>query len=239
MSNQDASRLKLELELIEAMYPDQTLYDSNARELKFTQGATSLSLRLPQTYPVEGFPDVISANDMSKNDLRIRVKTAVQELGLSEGEEALDAIIAAFQQVLETNAASKARRCQDDTTTIVQDNETKSKTVIIWLHHLLNTNKRKLALSPPPSTPAVSGITKPGYPGTLIYSGPSVAVIEHVNTLKAQNWQAFQVRFEEEESWTFAHGLGVKEVESMSDVAKSVEGVKRQKEEFLKAVGIK
>jgi hypothetical protein len=118
-----------------------------------------------------------------------------------------------------------------------------SKTVIVWLHHLLNTNKRKLALSPPPSATPVSGCTKPGYPGILIYSGPASAVLEHINTLKAQNWQAFQVRYEEEELWTFSHGHGVKEMESMSDIVKSV-GIedhvgKKQKEEFLKAVGIK
>jgi hypothetical protein len=85
-----------------------------------------------------------------------------------------------------------------------------------------------------------------------------------VNELKAQNWAAFQVRFEEEVEWKFAHGEGVKEVESMADVVKLLEldeentstkngsnrsnkGVKdegtgqgqKQKEEFLKAVGIK
>ena len=35
------------------------------------------------------------------------------------------------------------------------------------------------------------------------------------------------------------HGEGVKEVESMSDVVKAIEGTVEQKAEFLKAVGIK
>jgi hypothetical protein len=111
------------------------------------------------------------------------------------------------------------------------------------LHHLLNTNKRKIALSPPPVTPPVCGLTKPGYPGVLVYSGPSVAVTQHVNNLKAKNWKAFQVRYEEEKLWHFAHGVGVKEMESMSEVVKGVETEdvtgKIQKEELLKAIGIK
>ncbi|KAH9868190.1 hypothetical protein J1614_007262 [Plenodomus biglobosus] len=244
MANQDASRLELELELLQAMYPDQFHYDIPSRELKFTQGVSSLHLRLPESYPGAGLPDVISATDTSKTDLRVQIKDAIKELGLVGGEEVLDAFIATFQQVLETRSAeqdteSNLKSQQYPSSKVGQDAEHKSKTVIIWLHHLLNTNKRKLALSPPPSSPLVSGITKPGYPGILIYSGPSSTVTDHVNTLKAQNWQAFQVRYEEEEAWTMAHGEGIKEVESMSDVVKAVEVIATQKEEFLKAVGIK
>ena len=83
----------------------------------------------------------------------------------------------------------------------------------------------------------------------MIFSGPSSAVNEHVDTLKAENWQAFQVRYEEYELWTFAHGKGVKEVETMAEVVKGVqpsEGKKsevgrgeRQKKQFLEAVGIR
>lgn len=63
--------------------------------------------------------------------------------------------------------------------------------------------------------------------------------MEHVHALKAQNWQAFQVRYEGDELWVLTHGEGVKEVESMSDVVKAIEGTVEQKAEFLKAVGIK
>lgn len=82
----------------------------------------------------------------------------------------------------------------------------------------------------------------------MIFSGPLSAVTEHVNTLKAENWQAFQVRYEEDELWEFAHGKGVKEMETMAEVVKGVElsntktgeeRGKKQKEDFLKAVGIK
>jgi hypothetical protein len=242
MSDHEPSRLGLEIELLNAMYPEQASYDSKARELKFTQDGALLQLRLPESYPESGFPDVIAANDARKSDIRTRTKAEVKELGLIEGEEALDAIIAAFQQVLESGDNARLH-LQDASETAQQANS--SRTVIIWLHHLLALTKRKLALSPT----NLSGITKPGYPGIMIFSGPSPAVIEHVNTLKAENWQAFQVRYEEHELWKFAHGKGVKEVETMAEVVKGVElsdmknevkekGTK-QKEEFLKAVGIK
>lgn len=239
MSDHGPTRLETELELLEAMYPDQTHYDPKSRELKFSHdNHASLLLRLPESYPELGLPDIISATDAAKNDLRTRVRVAVKDVGLAEGGEVLDAIVSAFQQVIAFAPATS-----DASSDTMAGADITPKTVIVWLHHLLNTNKRKLALSPPPSTPPVSGITKPGYPGVLVYSGPSAAVTEHVNTLKAQNWQAFQVRYEEEELWHFAHGAGVKEMESMSEVVKGVEleGAtgKRQKEELLKAIGIK
>jgi hypothetical protein len=245
MSEEDPSRLHMEIQLLEAMYPEQATYDTKSRGFKFTQESATLQLRLPQDYPTKGLPDVIAATDTSKNDVRSQTKAVVKALGLAEGEETLDAIIAAFQQVLETNHDAQA--AQFPTTKRSNDNSDTPKTVIIWLHHLLALTKRKLAISPT----TISGVTKPGYPGIMLFSGSSAAVTEHVNTLKTENWQAFQVRYEDEELWHFAHGLGVKEVESMAEVVKAVEcdsetnpriadgQGKRQKDEFLKAVGIK
>jgi hypothetical protein len=82
-------------------------------------------------------------------------------------------------------------------TTSIQDDA--KQTTIVWLHHLLNTNKRKLALSP--TDHAVSGISKPGYSGVLIFSGPASGVKGHVNVLKQQNWTAFQIMYEDESEW--------------------------------------
>jgi hypothetical protein len=234
MSDHEPSRLDMEVELLGAMYPEQATYDSKARELKFTQEGAILQLRLPESYPESGLPDVIAASNAAKTDIRTATKSAIKDSGLIDGEEALDAIIAAFQQVLESNIteqninqSSSHRGHRGDTDS--------AKTVIIWLHHLLATSKRKLAISP--ST--LSGLTKPGYPGVMIFSGPSSAVTEHVNTLKAENWQAFQVRYEEDVLWEFGHGKGVKETETMGEMVKGVEGKTGQKEGFLKAVGIK
>lgn len=255
------SRLDNEIELLTAIYPEQATYSPRSRELKFTQDHAALHLRIPDTYPESAaLPDVLGATDSSKHDIRTPLKTAITALNLPEGEEALDAIISAFQDVLSTRleTSSIASTKSANHSKEAHAASDAKKTVIIWLHHLLNTNKRKLCLSPP-----FAGITKPGYPGVLVYSGPVMAVNAHVNELKAQNWAAFQVRFEEEVEWRFAHGDGVKEVESMADVVKllevesgdpcargmhkekkgeEAEGIgqgQRQKEEFLKAVGIK
>lgn len=265
MAEQHPSRLDNEIELLTAIYPDQATYSSKGRELKFTQEHATLQLRIPDTYPEYGFPDVLGATDAARNDIRDQTKLAISALNLPDGEEALDAIISAFQQTvserLETSSVVSAKSVKSTRSTNVgqRDKSNTKKTVIIWLHHLLNTNKRKLCLSP-----AFAGITKPGYPGVLIYSGPASAIDAHVSELKAQNWAAFQVRFEEEVEWRFAHGNSVKEVESMADVVKLLEGAgndegevnksrgkkdamkaegssqgEKQKEEFLKAVGIK
>lgn len=240
MADDAAARLETELLLLDAMYPHQTHYHPKSRELSFSQDdRASLLLRLPESYPASGSPDIISATDAAKHDLRTRIRYAVTGLGLAQGEEALDAILAAFRHMLDSAPAES----HSGSTAGADQSLDTSKTVIVWLHHLLNTNKRKLALSPPSSVPPVSGLTKPGYPGLLVYSGPSVAVTEHVNTLKAQNWQAFQVRYEEAEIWHFAHGAGVREMETMSHVVKGVETEgaigATQKEELLKAIGIK
>lgn len=260
MTEPEPSRLENEIELLSAIYPDQASYAPKCRELKFTENHATLQLRIPDTYPEMGMPDVIAATDESKQDIRSHMKTAIKALDLLEGEEVLDAIILAFLRVvserLETSSIASVRSVKSAKTTKITDTDT-NKTVIIWLHHLLNTNKRKLCLSP-----AFPGITKPGYPGVLVYSGPAAAIDAHVNELKAQNWAAFQVRFEEEVQWRFAHGQGVREVESMADVVKLLEYDKKavssknvqkgsrrdeapgeegekQKEQFLKAVGIK
>ncbi|ORY19757.1 hypothetical protein BCR34DRAFT_527338 [Clohesyomyces aquaticus] len=240
MSQPENSRLTTELNLLQAMYPDQIDFVTRSRDLKFTTDISSvLQLRLPETYPDAGLPHVLLASDGFKNDIRDRVKASVAELGLPEGEEALDAIIACFQSVVaETNAADELSRVSRDRQDRVLSPEP-SKTVVIWLHHLLAQSKRKLALSPPPN---VAGVTKPGYPGVLVFTGPSSAVTEHVNTLKAENWQAFQVRLESAERWHISHGAEVREVETMAEVVKSLEvGLQsaRIKDDFLKAVGIK
>ncbi|KAF2751786.1 hypothetical protein M011DRAFT_392346, partial [Sporormia fimetaria CBS 119925] len=230
----DDDRLSLELELLQAMYPGQIDFDPRSRDFRFSEKPSLLHLRIPEHYPNSGSPDVLSASDSSHNDLRNRLKTEIQKLDLSEGTEALDAIVACFQTLILSTDHSNLELTQNHANPPTSES---CKTVIIWLHHLLATSKRKLAISPPGR---VNGVTKPGYPGVMIFSGPASAVDEHVRTLKAENWQAFQVRYEEAVSWDFLH-KGVKEVETLGEVTKAVEagesGTKR-KDEFLKAVGI-
>lgn len=230
------SRFTMELELLEAMYPEQVAYESRSRDFKFTaDGGALLHLRIPETYPESGFPDVLGARDAGKNDLREHVRIAIKnDLGLTEGEEALDAIVAAFQSLIDAKSASDHAENNNNEPSGTSKTPASNKTVIIWLHHLLALSKRKLALSPT----SISGITKPGYPGIILLSGPTASVTDHVNTLKAENWQAFQVRYEEAELWKFEHGNGIREVETMAEVVKGLEEEKRRGE-FLKAVGIK
>jgi hypothetical protein len=170
---------------------------------------------------------------VGKRDMSGEVKKRLIE-EFNPGEEVLDATIMIFDELVahhELEASSDGYGRPVPATDSPEDGDA---TVIVWLHHLLNTNKRKMALSPAAS---VSGVTKPGYPGVLVYSGPANAVREHVNELKGQNWAAFQVRMEADEAWSFVHGTGVKEVESMGDLVAEVG--KARKEEFMQVMKIK
>ncbi|KAH9827583.1 hypothetical protein Tdes44962_MAKER02841 [Teratosphaeria destructans] len=215
MNEVQEERLSAEIALLESMYPEQMYYNEKARELTYRSDNGSFHLRLPDGYPQNALPSVLSASQ-GKTDLREQLRQHIAKL--EPGEEVLDEIILSFGELAERAAlSSDATHPPDEKDPVKED---KSSTIIVWLHHLLNTNKRKQALSP--SCSGVSGITKPGYPGVLIYSGPSKAVHEHVNELKGLNWAAFQVRLEEDELWTFSHGSGVSEVEAMKDVVAEV-----------------
>ncbi|KEF58892.1 uncharacterized protein A1O9_03735 [Exophiala aquamarina CBS 119918] len=297
-------RLEAELSLLEAMYPSSITYAPRSRELWFKASSSSgeLKLRLPDSYPGAGFPTLISARDGAKNDLRDHTRRMIADLDLVEGEEGLDRIIVAFdalvydliskatspdaslsQQYLESaesgsGSGSGSRSLRSDGTHAQEPkgaDPMAPKTVIIWLHHLLATSKRKLAIapsltvaSPATSTPAkvtapaisVSGLSKPGYPGIMIFSGAAALVDAHVRELKDLNWQAFQVRYDSSEDdgrggagglarrWKFKHeeedttaassAERIVEVETMADLVKGIvdEG---DREVFLHAVGVK
>lgn len=225
-------RLEAEIMLLEATYPDQASYEEHARELKFTgENHSSLVLRMPQDYPGASVPEVLSATGSAKQDLREALRKRIN--ALQAGEEVLDIVVNAFQELVESAPQSAAGAPQKSHKPAREGPSQGSLTIIIWLHHLLATSKRKLALAPHST---ISGITKPGYPGVMLFTGPAAAVREHVDTLKQQNWQAFQIRFEENEAWSLAHGKGVKEVESMGEAVKEV-GVR--KDTFLEAMKIK
>ena len=239
-------RLHNEISLLQAMYPDQISYDQHPRELRYRSpdgGSSGFTLRLPDDYLSNGLPTVLSAG-MHKHDLRNALKEHLDELPV--GEEVLDAVILGFEEVVAglelEDSGMKVRRGHGAGERVVGDEEGGERgkgeegkaTVLVWLHHLLNTNKRKQALSPGPN---VSGVTKPGYPGVLLYSGPEVAVRDHIIELRGLHWAAFQVRMESEEEWTFKHGTGVKEVEGLGDVVAEV-GEDR-KEEFMEAMRMK
>jgi len=165
-----SERLECEMALLEAMYPDSVRFTPKSREVFYhhDNGAT-LTLRLPDQYPDGGLPDVIAANDAgaAKSDLRAAMKDSIKRVGLVAGEESLDAIIAAFQELLARRQAETESHPSGRGTADV--GPATMKTVVVWLHHLLATGKRKLALNP--ELAGVSGITKPGYPGVMVFSG--------------------------------------------------------------------
>lgn len=89
-------------------------------------------------------------------------------------------------------------------------------------------------------TTTQAGISKPGYPGVIVVEGLSANVNEFVARIKRLNWQALQVRCEEEDEpiqateeypdmaeWVQVHAklaktgekLIVHEVESLADVS--------------------
>lgn len=256
MANDEAAdRLEAELELLQAMYPEAISFSPKAREVKYVHvttpdmPASTLILRLPDLYPTEGVPEVLSASGPQREDLRSSAKEAVSNLGLLPGEEVLDAIILSFQDILQSRALllsegqDKARNGSSRQDGDADDEQ--FRTVVIWLHHLLNTNKRKLALNPTMAGSQINGMTKPGYPGVLVFSGLKSAVGAHVSELRSQRWQAFQVRYDSEDdvevdnkSWSFEHGTGIREVESMSDLTQSISN-SEQRRIFLNAIGVR
>jgi hypothetical protein len=237
MASDAEERLDNELALVLAMYPDQVEWDPHSREATFRLPNACLKLRLQDDYLTTGRPVILSAS-VGKTDLSDAVRQRLLE-EFKPGEEILDSTIMIFDELaahheLEASSQSPEPTSSSSATTMDGTESGGDLTIIVWLHHLLNTNKRKLALSPDAS---VSGITKPGYPGVLVYSGPEKAVREHVNDLKGQNWAAFQVRLEAQEAWEFSHGSGVREVEAMGDVVAAVgEG---RKGDFMQAMKIK
>jgi hypothetical protein len=300
------------------MYPDTLTFNTHTREVHYkstspasassTSTSTStcnanatatatLVLRIPSHYPDTGLPELISARDGNKDDVRDKTRRALttgsSALALEEGVEVLDQIITVFEDVVASASSSfsdqatsvRGATITTTTTTTTTKNNNNShhhhhhddspgkrqaattKTVIIWLHHLLATSKRKLAIAPTTTmhmhaqgheSISISGLTKPGYPGIMLFSGPRDLVDAHVQELKALNWQAFQVRYdsdeeqhpappsspsststESESEWPFTHEKGkIIEVESMADL---VRGIAREqdKETFLRAVGVK
>ena len=228
-------RLQTEISLLESMYPEQVQYHGKAREVSYRTEDATFTVRLPSEYLISALPEVLAARK-GRADLREQLKQRIKQFEIAE--EILDSVILAFNETVEAADSTRAdgRSNGDEHSAHAAHSAPEGKaTIVVWLHHLLNTNKRKQALSPSATT--VSGITKPGYPGVLVYSGPSKAVHEHVNELKQHNWQAFQVRLEDDEEWAFAHGAGVKEVEAMKEVVAEVGDAR--KEVFMEAMRMK
>lgn len=220
-----------EVSLLQSMYPDEVSWLHTSSELTFKNSDGTLRLRVPSDYPSNSSPTVIAATGPRNHDVRTAVKKTIDSQQL--GEPCLDAIISEYIDLIESLKTTEETHAE---TQMDEPDRGAGKTVVIWLHHLLATGKRKLALAPSSS---ISGITKPGYPGVMVFTGPAGEVGAHVQELKSQRWQAFQVRYEGDEIWSFGHGHGIVEVETLGEVVADVEANKEQREAFMSAMKIK
>lgn len=245
--DENASSLQDEITLLQAMYPDELHFNDKTQDIIYTSSShATLNIRLPSLYPASNaLPDLISVTGPppQKFDLRNQYREALRDAHLVPGDPVLDAMINVFHELLESSALHaeadpRSGDTQEALNGVSNPDGSQFLTVVIWLHHLLATSKRKQALDPPRSAHGfVSGLTKPGYPGLMIFSGPAAEVEEQVQALKGLNWQAFQVRYEEAERWEFKHGEGMKEVETMGEVVEEI-GEER-KEVFMEAMRMK
>lgn len=233
----DEERCKMELDLIQAMYPSEVSFNSASREVTCaiqddTKPQAKLSLRLPDDYPSKSQPIIISAL-VGSNDVRKDIKAAINDL--PAGEEALDAALNTFQRLAADQPGVVAE--EKDVAREETNEPDQSLTVIVWLHHLLSTTKRKTILAPPGN--GVSGVSKPGYPGVILLTGPAQHVREHIRMLREMNWQAFQIRAEIAEHWHLTHKTGVVEAETMADVVDKLGDDERKKSLFLESMKIR
>ena len=161
MEGDQNERLQAELSLLEAMYPREATYNEMAREVKYSRTEGSMQLRLPDGYLVDQLPEMLSAT-VQKVDMRESLKQAVRFY--EPGDEVLESIIWDFTELVRCSTGPNDLGVTSSVTQTTMNGESESEskcTIVIWLHHLLNTNKRKQALSPP--SPDISGVTKPGY----------------------------------------------------------------------------
>lgn len=232
MGDDNPTRRAAELSLTQAMYPEQTCFDPHSAAFTFTTPTARLNLRLPDEYPSHALPSLISAHASApsgRHDLRERMRARVAEL--DPGDEVLDVIMTNFNDVLTTLHETPPA----PPTPEAASSPTRRLTTLVHLHHLLATSKRKQAISPPAP---LNGVSKPGHPGILIFSGEESAVREHVSGLRGLKWQTFQVRLEVGEEWAFGWE-GVREVESLGEVVRCVDGGEGRREALLGAVGVK
>jgi len=126
-----ALRLGNELRLLEAVYPECIAFDAKGRELKYspapgddglaTRGV--LVLRLPDHYPAKGLPDLITAKDANGQDGRTQVSAGFAQLGVVEGDSAVDAYIFAFQNFVTESAGEDPPGQRDPAATNTQGGE--------------------------------------------------------------------------------------------------------------------
>ncbi|KAL1637772.1 hypothetical protein SLS56_000327 [Neofusicoccum ribis] len=240
---ENRERQENEVALLESMYPDELEIIKQPKGLDeefeleiHLDPAHSLSFVLsPRTYPASSAPQVfLSFGSDVPNDTRKCLRARLREIVEQQepGIECVDLIIGDFRQTLDDMSAA----ADDSSSHNVDQNpnphaaETEGLRVVLWMHHLLATSKRR-AIVQLSKELGLGGFSKPGYPGSVYVEGEAAAVRTFVDELKSMRWQAIQERATENaqmSSLTLAPGI--QEVQGLGDIAERLKSSGNQGE---------
>ncbi|KAJ9606935.1 hypothetical protein H2200_008946 [Cladophialophora chaetospira] len=245
VSSEAYTRFETELALLQEMYPQQITFTSKSRELKYTSPHSPNAVLI-----------------LAKTDIRDKVQYVYYSTIFAEGYgESLDSCIEYYEQItaestggnLAAIIGGKSEPSKNKSAGKTTEGALRSKTVIIWVHHIFAAWKRKFCSTPTYNSTIVAdhvdicGIMKPGCPGVMVFSGRRDVVDAHVREVKGLKWQACQVRYDTseedteggQEEWEFSCAKGkIVEVETMAELVQNI--VKEEnKQTFLKVVKVK
>lgn len=227
-----------EISLLQTMYPDEmTITKAPASsedaevEIRLDKSHTLVFTLPSREYPVSVKPHVLldfgsHVPNSDRKELRARLKDVVEQQ--ESGVECVDLIIGDFKSQLESfeilKGASGAG--QDAEKSSNAEKSVKGMRVVLWMHHLLATSKRKAILQLSKEL-GLAGFSKPGYPGSVYVEGEAEAVRSFVDELKSMRWQAIQERATDEvllSSLTLLGkgAAGVREVEGLGDISEGL-----------------
>lgn len=193
-------RQQNEIALLQSMYPEElhivkqpkTSEDDFEVEIRLN-AAHSLSFVLsPQTYPASSVPQVfLSFGSDVSNDVRKRLRACLREIVEQQepGTECVDLIAGDFRQALgdmEAVAADDDAMRNDTQQPEANIPQSQGLRVILWMHHLLATSKRR-AIVQLSKELGLGGFSKPGYPGSVYVEGEASAVRSFVDELKVRS----------------------------------------------------
>lgn len=162
------------------------------------------------------------------------------------GIECVDLVFSEFRHAVKDDSAHQS--VQDDAAIedgAGEEHNMKGLRVVLWMHHLLATSKRKGIVQLAKEL-SLAGYSKPGYPGSVYVEGQADNVNSFVEELKSWRWQAIQQRASVavpvSDLALLAGSKGIEEVHGLGEI---VEGLKRSEksgkvaELYIEAMKIK
>ncbi|KAF2087055.1 hypothetical protein K490DRAFT_65923 [Saccharata proteae CBS 121410] len=226
--------------------------------IEIEQDAYSLGFELSRkSYPRYSVPDVqLSCTGAIPEGVRNGLQSRLNDVLKNQepGIECVDSIVVDFKDSVEEiraewesqkvaqqesldrarqkDEAKQARKQEVQRQVEAEDASNRTPTeglrVVLWMHHLLATAKRK-AIVQNSKASSLAGFSKPGYPGAVYVEGESSSVREFVDDLKSMRWQAIQERGTQTVEYASltltSNSTGIVEVESLGDIA---EGLRKQ-----------